>query len=173
MTQRTPNVHFWRAPALQTPPKFNEKTSREITWSAILRGRKKKKKKREMLGSHPSGPTLRDPTQWDRTSAILPQMKCWPFWGSLFSRCFCPYDNFLLFWPSSPLTLQKKSRTIRRVMQKEVPEKLVWVKERNTLCRLSGCPSLSMQRRRPPATLNRNAVPPQSQVSGFRLCRGC
>ena len=32
------NVHFWRAPALHTPPKFHEKTPRESTKSEIVGG---------------------------------------------------------------------------------------------------------------------------------------
>ena len=58
-----PKRPFWRAPALQTPPKFHEKTPRESIKSEISGGRKKKKL--EILpppsgrsGPRPSGPTL-------------------------------------------------------------------------------------------------------------------
>ena len=60
MTQRAQTC-ILEGPALQTPPKFHEKTPNESTKSEILGGRRKKK--REILGPHPSlgGPTFQVP----------------------------------------------------------------------------------------------------------------
>ena len=49
------------APALQTPPKFNEKTPREGRKERILR-REREKKSAKFWASHPSGPTFPAPT---------------------------------------------------------------------------------------------------------------
>ena len=53
-TAREPKRAHFRAPALQTPPKFHEKTPRETPRERNGDGRGKKK--REILGPHPSGP---------------------------------------------------------------------------------------------------------------------
>ena len=81
MTQRAQTC-ILEDPALQTPPKFHEKTPNESTKSEILGGRRKKK--REILGPHPSlgGPTLQAPPPFG--PPILSRFGPPPFWAPPF-----------------------------------------------------------------------------------------
>ena len=87
---------FWRAPTLQTPPKFHGKTPREHKGCNF---RREEEKKREILGLHRSGtPTLPGPTIWPSFFSGLPT-RC--LFGSLclcFCGCFWPADR----WKTHP-----------------------------------------------------------------------
>ena len=141
--ENSKRAHF-RAPALQTPPKFHARTPRERKKKENCGGRREKKERNfgpptllgsTLLGSTPLGSTLRGPTfsRFGASTFWAPPFWAPPFWAPPFGAPLFPVLGLHLLGPTSTPHFVVPKFNIQKLAEVEIG------RSRSPLPRSVGC----------------------------------